>query len=118
MLTFCRRYIHAVETILPPDFCFVLRFGKVERLRTSAALAAASLGLEDSPGACGFFPGVLPPFGELILGGGADRAPSVCGGAFAGDALNVRPSPEKLPLSFPQQLPMPPSVPGDGRSNA
>ena len=40
--------------------------------------------------------------------GGADaRAPSVCGGAFAGAAPSVRPSPEKFPLSDPQQFPMP-----------
>ena len=47
--------IHAVETILPLDALVLSSFkGEVEevdRLRTSAALAAACLGLEDSSGA-------------------------------------------------------------------
>lgn len=73
-------------------------------LRTSAALAAADFGSLDS----GAFPppNVRPPDDELIFGGTAARPSPVFGGAFAGAALSVRPSPLKLPLSDPQQLPM------------
>jgi hypothetical protein len=78
-----------------------------EILRTSAALAAAAFGSALSPGACGFLPSVRPACGALIFPDGAaalafpDRA-----GAFVGCAFKVRPSPLKLPLSLPQQLPM------------
>ena len=48
-------HIHAVETILPLNallsLCFNSDVAEVDRLRTSAALAAACLGLEDSSGA-------------------------------------------------------------------
>ena len=72
---------HAVAIILPVDGCDLLAFNtdldEVDELRTSAALAAACFGLDDSSGNCGFLPKVLPPFGPLILGGADARAPSV-----------------------------------------
>lgn len=40
-------------------------------IRTSAALAAAAPGADDSFGACSFLPNVRPPCGALILGGAA-----------------------------------------------
>ena len=77
----CFLHNHAVETILPGEACDLLPFNKgleeVDELRTSAALAAACFGLDDSSGDCAFLPKVLPPFGPLILGGADDRAPSV-----------------------------------------
>lgn len=77
-----------------------------EKLRTSAALAAAALGSCESPGACEFLPSVLPPCGPLIFGGAAALALSDLGGAFAGCAPSVLPSPAKFLLSEPQQLPI------------
>lgn len=106
----------AVATILPLPLS--ARFGLLpssasfvdveeDRLRTSAALAAAALGSADSPGTCGFFPSVLPGLcGPLILGGAVALALSGREGAFAGCAPRVLPSPLKLALSLPQQLPM------------
>lgn len=76
-------HIHIVATIRCP-LCSLPRFAivrfistkeeEVENVRTSAALAAASLGLDDSSGACGFFPSVCPLFGAEILGGAAALA--------------------------------------------
>jgi hypothetical protein len=98
-------HIHIVATIRcplcsPPRFPavrFISRMDEeVENVRTSAALAAASLGFDDSSGACGFFPSVCPPFGAEILGGAAALALVERGGAFAGVAPSVRPSPRKF----------------------
>lgn len=103
-----------VDTILalpPPLRRVVLDFNPEEEaeevLRTSAARAAASLGPDESSGACGFFPKVFPPFGAEIFGGAAARALLVCGGALAGVAPRVRPSPWKESEDWePQQLPI------------
>lgn len=77
---------------------------EAERLHTSAAFAAASLALIESFGGTELPPNVLPV--DLIFGGADALAPSVRGGAFAGEAPNVLPSPPKLSLCRPQQLPM------------
>ena len=77
--------------------------------RTSAARAAASPGVCDCDGACGFLPIERPPCGGLILGGGAAaRALVGCGGALAGAAPSVLPSPWKflLLLVLPKQFPI------------
>lgn len=72
-------HIQAVETIRPLCWtgrAFFFGGGEGEMLRTSAALAAAAFGLDDSSGTCGFLPNVRPPLGPLILGGADARAPS------------------------------------------
>ena len=103
---------HAVDTILL--LARLVRSGLMpvvdgvveDKLRTSAALAAAAFGPSESSAACGFFPSVLPPCGALIFVGAAARAFSGLEGAFAGCAPSVLPSPLNCSLSLPQQLPM------------
>lgn len=78
---------------------------------TCAALAAAALGPSVSRSACASLPKGCPPWELFVFGGAAARALSGCGGAVAGCAPSVRPSPwkfEELLVPSPplQQLPM------------
>jgi hypothetical protein len=81
------------------------------RIRTSAALRAASAGDgEEEPGACGLLPRVRPAWGVEIF------ALPEGGAAVVGWAPRVRPSPEKFWEDLegvPQQLPI--VVEGRGR---